>query len=149
MTAKPWPYPEDTTAGARYKRMVNTALLVLARADPDAADQLVRDFHTYGETWAGASLVTYDDTDAITTAQAATLLGVSEATIRRWACLPHPNPRRARMGQMLLSRFGRRGRHQTYLVRDLRAAHREYRLLLAARKVERRHARAHGATAGS
>jgi hypothetical protein len=149
MTAKPWPHPEDTTAGARYKRMVNTALYLLARADPAAADHLVREWHACGETWAGSSLVTYDDTDAITTAEAATLLGVSEATIRRWACLPHPNPRRARQGQMLLSRFGRRGRHQTYLVRDLRAAHREYRLLLAARKVERRHARHHGDSAVS
>jgi hypothetical protein len=134
MSVRPWPYPQDINAAARYKRMVNTALILLARVDPDGADVLVREFHSYGETWAGAGLITYQDTDAVTTAEAAALLGVAEDTIRKWATMPHPNPRRARLGQTLLPRAGRRGRSQTYLVSRLRAAQREYQLMLAARR---------------
>lgn len=141
MTIKPWPYPADVTTAARARRIANNVLVLLAAADPDAAGQLVTEVQRYGETWFGTALITHADTDAITTAEAATLLGVAETTIRKWASTPHPNPRRARQGQMLLSRFGWRGRSRTYLVRNLRAAHREHQLMKAARKMERRHAR--------
>lgn len=142
MSHKPWPHPEDTTTAARAKRIANTALYFLGRTDPDTAYSLMVDMHEHGETWFGTALVTHEPTDAITTAEAATLLGVAETTIRKWASTPHPNPRRAKLGQMLLPRFARRGRAQTYLVKDLRQAEREYRRL----KQGSRHAR-HGGNA--
>lgn len=96
----------------RARRIANTLLALL----PDAErDTMTARAHALGETWLGATLLTYTDDQAITTRQAAELLCVSEGVIRNWACTAHPeDPDRP-----LLPRAGRTGRHQTYLVRNL------------------------------
>lgn len=107
----PWPWPEDLPVD-RARRIANSLLALLSA---DEAARHVATARRLGETWLGAYLLTYTPDQAITTAEAAQLLSVSEDTIRQWACKPHPDdPTRP-----LLPRAGRRGRQQTYLVRCL------------------------------
>jgi len=110
----------------RARRIANSLLALL----PDAERQtMTARAHAVGETWLGARLVTYADDEAITTRQAAELLCVSEAVIRQWACMHHP----ADPDRRLLARAGRRGREQTYRVRDLLDASAAVRLARAVR----------------
>ena len=95
----------------RARAIANSLLALLPPAERDFMTERA---HALGETWLGASLLTYTDDEAITTRQAAALLCVSELVIRQWACMPHPTEPRP-----LLPRAGRRGHAQTYLVRDL------------------------------
>jgi hypothetical protein len=113
----PWPWPADLPVD-RARRIANSLLAQLHQLDPDEAAHNAAAAHRLGETWLGSTMVLYDNDQAITTQQAAELLCVSEGVIRLWACTPHPTM----PGQMLLPRAGRRGRHQTYIVRALRDA---------------------------
>lgn len=110
-----WPYPGDTPL-QRARRIANSLLAMLPTPDREA---MTARAHAFGETWLGATLMTYTPDQAITADLAAELLVVSERQIRGWATMPHPeHPDRP-----LLPRAGRqrngRGRRQTYLVRDL------------------------------
>lgn len=96
----------------RARRIANSLLALLPA---DERTTWTERAHAVGETWLGATLITYSDDQALTTRQAAQLLCVSETVIRQWACQPHPT----RPGRPLLPRAGRQGRQQTYLVRCL------------------------------
>jgi hypothetical protein len=112
-----WPYPGDTQldiarriAGV-YREHLHTA----NRAVCDALDAAMR---AYGQLWMFPQPVLVDDTDAITTAQAAALVSRSQAAIRRWAATAHPTI----PGRALLPRFGWDGKSRTYLAGEVRAA---------------------------
>lgn len=72
---------------------------------------------SFGQTWVLPIQDNYGPGDAITTAQAAELVGVSPGVIRQWACMMHPTEDRA-----LLPRHLRRGREMTYIVDHVREA---------------------------
>lgn len=129
-----WPWPEDTPLH-QARRVANTLLKLLHDVDPLGAQIARSQIHTYGLTWLGSTLVTREPGDIVTTPEAAELLGVSEDTVRRWACTPHPDEHRA--GEMLLRRAGRRGRHQTHVVQDLWQAQADYLDMLARKRDER------------
>lgn len=123
MSANPrWPYPNDS----ELERARAVALMYrqhLRAQSTDLCDQCDETAVAFGEFWAAPHLVRHEPDDAITTPEAAELVGVSEAMIRHWARLPHPDdPTR-----MLLPRFKRRGRHMTYLVANVEAALEAYR----------------------
>lgn len=110
----PWPWPADLPVD-RARRIANSLLAELAEIRPEHARQHVAAAHRLGQTWLGSTLVTHEPDQAITTREAAEMLCVSEGVIRLWACTPHPT----RPDVMLLARAGRRGRQQTYIVRNL------------------------------
>jgi hypothetical protein len=133
-----WPWEGDSPL-ARAHIIANQLLDELAQLDRDRALRRVRLAHEWGETWLGASLVSYADTDTVTTSEAAQLLGVSVNTIRKWAHMPHPDPRQAAHGRRLLRNTGQRRGHQTtYLVGELRRAADDYNAELARRAKRRR-----------
>lgn len=107
----PWPWPSDTPC-ERARRIANSLLALLSESDRDMA---IRKARAVGETWLGEQLLLYTADQAITTAQAAAMLSVSQDVIRQWACRPHPDG----SGRALLPRAGRRGREMTYLVRNV------------------------------
>jgi hypothetical protein len=115
---QPWPFPEDTTLD-RARRIAHMYRARLRALDTDACDQADTLAATFGETWVIPQTVTADDTDTITTAEAAQLVNVSEDVIRQWACTPHPD----HPDKPLLPRFGWRGKSRTYLTRHVREAH--------------------------
>lgn len=105
------PFPRLPPA-ERARRIANTLLALLS---PPERELYTARAHALGETWLGASLLTYTPDQAITTRQASELLCVSEGVIRNWACMPHPEDG----NRPLLPRAGRDGKNQTYLVRNL------------------------------
>ena len=112
-----WPFPGDTSLDRARK----IALMYRARLralSVDACDDADRAANESGETWVTPQLATVDDTDAITGDEAADLVNVTEDVIRQWACTPHPE----RPDEMLLPRFGWRGRKRTYLAAHVREA---------------------------
>lgn len=111
MTSPSWPWPGDN-ATDRARRVANSLLALLPH---DVQSRAVVSARAVGETWLGQRLVTYTPDQAITTAQAAAMLGISPDVVRQWACRHHPtDPNRP-----LLRREGMRGREQTYLVRNV------------------------------
>jgi hypothetical protein len=112
-----WPWPGDTELAIARKIAIayREHLRAMARDRCDALDDVMRH---YGQTWMLAKPVLYDDTDQVTTAQAAELVSRRPQIIRKWATTPHPT----RPGEMLLPRFGWDGRSRTYLAGDVRAA---------------------------
>lgn len=125
MTANPrWPWPgEDDLARAR--RVANAYREHLARANPQVCAALDDTMRAYGELWAIPVDMVYERDRAITTAEAAELVGVTPELIRHWARLPHPDD----PDRTLLPRFRRRGRDMTYLVMHVEAAVEAYRRL--------------------
>lgn len=112
----PWPWgPETELQKARriaiaYRNHFHTA-------NPTVCDVLDAAMVEHGQTWLLPRPVLYDDTDAVTTAVAAELVGRSAAVIRRWAATDHPD----RPGK-LLPAFGWDGPSRTYLVGEVREA---------------------------
>lgn len=112
----PWPWgPETELQKARriaiaYRNHFHTA-------NPTVCDIIDTAMAEHGQTWLLPRPVLYDDTDAVTTAAAAELVGRPVSVIRRWAATAHPE----RDGQ-LLPHFGWDGPSRTYLVGDVRAA---------------------------
>jgi excisionase family DNA binding protein len=84
----PWPWPGDTPT-ERARRIANSLLALL----PDQQrDHAIRQARAVGETWLGRTLLRWDKTDAVTTAEAAELLHVNPSTIRKWHSEGHlPN----------------------------------------------------------
>lgn len=106
-----WPWPGDN-ATERARRIANSLLALLpAEEQPE----WIARAHELGETWFGEGLVIYTPDQAINTAQAAQLIGVSQDVIRQWACKPHPED----PGRKLLPRFKKQGNHRTYLAGDV------------------------------
>ena len=79
MTA-PWPWPEDTQTD-RARRIANSLLLELPEPQ---RDMWTARAHAVGETWLGSSMVRWTADDVVSTAEAAELVHVSPATIRKW-----------------------------------------------------------------
>jgi hypothetical protein len=123
MTANPkWPWPAETDLD-RARRIAVAYRQHLHTAAPRVCAGLDEMVVRWGETWVAPELVYTDPEQAITTAEAADLVGVTPEMVRHWARLPHPDdPTR-----MLLPRFKRRGRDMTYLVADVAAAPDVYR----------------------
>lgn len=71
----------------------------------------------FGQTWVMPIEDNYKPGDAISTSEAAELVGVSREVIRQWACMRHPIDDRP-----LLPRHRRRGREMTYIVDNVRDA---------------------------
>lgn len=110
-TISAWPFPGDT-ALLRARRIALAYREHLRNLNPQLCAAIDESMRAYGQTWIAPEADPYDDYDAITTAEAAQLVDVSQETIRQWACTPHPvDPTR-----MLLPRFGWRARQRTYLV---------------------------------
>lgn len=112
-----WPFPGDTSLDRARK----IALMYRARLralNSDACDDADQTAAAFGETWVAPQLATVDDSDAITGDEAADLVNVTEDVIRQWACTAHPE----KAGEMLLPRFGWRGRKRTYLAGQVREA---------------------------
>jgi hypothetical protein len=106
-----WPWPGDN-ATERARRIANSLLALLPAEERPVWTARA---HDLGETWLGETLLRWTADDAITGDEAAQLVHVSADTIRQWATLRHPeDPQRK-----LLPRFKMRGRHRTYLVRDV------------------------------
>lgn len=110
----PWPFPLDgpTERARKVGMMYRSRLRALAPAACDEADTTAASF---GEDWMLAREVTVEPTTAVTTSEAAELIGVHVDTIRQWACTEHPQ----KPGDKLLPRFGRRGRERTYLAKHV------------------------------
>lgn len=113
-----WPYPADTPltiarkVAIAYRTHFHTASPALCAR----VDEAMRAF---GQLWVVPTDVLDGDGMAeITTRDAAEMVGVSVATVRQWACTPHP----LRPDELLLPRFKMRGRERTYLVKDVREA---------------------------
>lgn len=123
MTDNPrWPWPGEDDLD-RARRIAHAYRQHLHTAAPQLCDALDEAIVAYGELWAVPATVVYEPEDAITTPQAAELVGVTSEMIRHWARLPHPDdPDRS-----LLPRFKRRGRYMTYLVAHVEAAVEAYR----------------------
>ncbi|MCG5464211.1 hypothetical protein MED01_002376 [Micromonospora sp. MED01] len=112
-----WPVPGDN-ATDRARKVAHMYRARLRALDPAACDQADAVAVNFGETWVTPTVATVEDTDAVTTAEAAALVNVSEDVIRQWACTPHPDD----PARPLLPRFGWRGKARTYLAKDVRDA---------------------------
>ena len=75
-----WPWPGDN-ATDRARAVANSLLALLPTHERDRA---IRTARAVGETWLGSTLLRYDVTDVVTTAEAAELLHVRPSTIRKW-----------------------------------------------------------------
>jgi len=124
-----WPWPVDTPLdrARRVAGMYRARLNLLGPESCAEADQLMRD---YGETWMLDKPDIVNPDQELTTAQAAELVNVPVARIRKWACADHPE----RPGKPLLPRFKMRGKERTYLAENV----------LAAAAAMRRYRAAHG-----
>lgn len=80
MTSPSWPWPGDN-ATDRARRVANSLLALLPF---DVQSRAVVSARAVGETWLGPSLVAWDVSDKVTTAQAAELVHVKPSTIRKW-----------------------------------------------------------------
>jgi len=106
-----WPTAADTPLD-RARAIANSLLRLLPASE---RPMWTARAHALGETWLGEQPVIHTPDQAITTREAAQLLGVSEDLIRAWACRPHPeDPTRK-----LLPRFKKDGARRTYLVADV------------------------------
>lgn len=117
-----WPYAGDS----EVERARKVALMYrqhLRAQSVAMCDEVDRTAVAFGEAWAAPHTVRYEPTDAITTAQAAELVGVTPEMIRHWARLPHPDDPSA----PLLPRARRQGREMTYRVMHVEAALEAYR----------------------
>ncbi len=111
----PWP-PHDAVDIARMVAgMYRARLGALDKTAQQEADEVCR---SYGQTWMLPALEIVDPQAAVTTAEAAVLVNRPPETIRKWACMDHPE----RPGEKLLPRFKRRGRERTYLAEHVLAA---------------------------
>ncbi|MFC0504244.1 hypothetical protein [Micromonospora costi] len=105
-----WPnHLDDATHRARAVARMYRAHLRAVR--PDLCDQADATAAGFGEDWMLDRPEVIEPDRELTTAQAAELVNVSPLTIRKWACLDHPDdPTRK-----LLPRFDKRGRETVYL----------------------------------
>ncbi|MCX5066637.1 hypothetical protein OOJ91_12185 [Micromonospora lupini] len=105
-----WPnHLDNPTHRARAVARMYRAHLRAAR--PDLCDQADGTARRFGETWPLEREELIEPEQELTTAEAAALVNVPPATIRKWACLDHPE----RPGEKLLPRFKKRGRETVYL----------------------------------
>jgi hypothetical protein len=111
-----WPFVNDhpLTRSRRAALAYRAALRVNNKSLCDQIDTMLVD---YGETWVVDAEVTVesDGLDEVNTAQAAELAHVPAWQIRQWASTEDP----AQPGRMLLPRFGKDGRQNTYLAKDV------------------------------
>jgi hypothetical protein len=95
--------------------MYRARLRALDRAAADECDTVAAGF---GEDWMLDREMVVEPHREVTTAEAARLVNVHPDTIRRWACMNHPE----RPDDPLLPRFKMRGRERTYLAESVRLA---------------------------
>lgn len=113
-----WPYPTDNPTD-RARKIALMYRAALGTANPSMRDQCDQTAQTFGETWAVERPQLIDPDRELTGDLAAELARVSESTIRKWATQTrHPE----HPEQPLLKPFGRAGRRNTYLARDVLAA---------------------------
>lgn len=105
-----WPHHLDNPVhrARAVARMYRSRLRAL---DPDACDDCDLTAATFGETWMLNRETLVEPSKELTTAEAAYLVNVHPDTIRKWACMNHPD----RPDEKLLPRFKKRGRQRTYL----------------------------------
>lgn len=82
-TRQQWPYPGDTPL-QRARRWAQAYRQHLRTANPELCAALDDAARAYGDTWLVETLVTVNDDDLLTTAEAAELVGVDIETIRQW-----------------------------------------------------------------
>lgn len=111
-----WPFVNDHPL-TRSRRAALAYRAALRLNNRNLCDQIDRTLVGYGETWVVEAEVTIDTDglDAVTTTEAAELVHVPAWQIREWACTPDPD----RPGRMLLPKFGKHGKQNTYLARDV------------------------------
>lgn len=133
MTANPkWPRPGEPDV-ERARAIALMYRQHLRAWSVDLCDQADQTAVAFGEYWAAPHLVHYEPEDAITTSQAAELVGVSPDMIRHWARLTHPDD----PSRPLLPRARRQGREMTYRVMHVEAASEAYRRSQHARAASR------------
>lgn len=117
-----WPYGGDSDV-ERARKVALMYRQHLRAQSVEVCDQLDRTVVEFGETWAAPHVMGHQPEDAITTAEAAEMAGVTPEMIRHWARLPHPDD----PAQPLLPRARRQGREMTYRVMHVTAAMEAYR----------------------
>ncbi len=109
-----WPNPVDTALD-RARRIAGMYRAQLRTLDLDACDRLDQTAASFGETWMLDKPDVLQPDKDMTTSEAAELVHVSEGTIRKWACWPHPTE----PDRTLLPRYGVRNRERTYLAQHV------------------------------
>lgn len=112
-----WPFPLDS----EMDRARKVAMMYRARLralNPAACDEADATAASFGEDWMLTRPQIIEPDQELTTATAAELVNVHVDTIRKWACMRHPE----HPDQPLLPRFGRRGKETTYLAERVLAA---------------------------
>jgi hypothetical protein len=117
-TTARWPFVNDHPL-TRSRRAALAYRAALRLNNRSLCDQIDQTLVGYGETWVVEAEVTIDTDglDEVTTTEAAELAHVPAWQIRHWAATPDPD----RPGRMLLPTFGKRGKQNTYLARDVAA----------------------------
>lgn len=113
----PWPGALDTPVG-RARRIAGMYRAHLRALDATACDRLDETAVNFGETWMLDREDLIDDDQELTTAEAAAFVGVHPDTVRRWSTTKTPGGD----GEVLLPRFGWRGRERTYIAAKVREA---------------------------
>lgn len=111
-----WPFPNDTVL-ERARRVAQAYREHLNTVAPELCGTVDKTMLAFGQTWVLPMEDNYKSGDAISTSEAAELVGVSRNVIRQWACMKHRFEDRP-----LLPRLRRRGREMTYLVDSVREA---------------------------
>lgn len=105
-----WPNTIDTALD-RARKIAGMYRSRLRALDRDACNILDDTAAAFGETWMLDKPDVVDPHREVTTAEAAELVQVHPDTIRKWACMNHPDD----LEKPLLPRFKKRGRERTYL----------------------------------
>jgi hypothetical protein len=109
-----WPNPVDTPLD-RARKVAGMYRARLRTVDLDACNDCDATATSFGETWMLEKPDVVDPYQDWTTSEAAEQVGVSQGTIRKWACWPHPTV----PDRMWLPRFGQRNGERTYLAQHV------------------------------
>lgn len=94
-TRQQWPHPEDTPL-QRARRWLHAYRQHLNTANPQLCAALDEAARAYGDDWICGALVTINDNQHLTYAEAAELVGVDIETVKQWRKRGYVSPTGAR-----------------------------------------------------